>query len=67
MSLVFSSLTPIYTVVNSGFIDAPAFINFLAHLKPKICSLAKYMFSEGVEKIALVGFSWSVDIHLKFA
>lgn len=29
-----------------------------AYLKPKITSLAKHMFSEGVEKIAIIGFSW---------
>jgi hypothetical protein len=27
-------------------------------MKPKVVSLAKYMFNEGVERIALVGFSW---------
>eukprot|EP00981_Chlorochromonas_danica_P006175 scaffold1302_cov165-Ochromonas_danica.AAC.9 len=28
------------------------------NLKPKVCSLVKYMQKEGIEKIALVGFSW---------
>jgi dienelactone hydrolase len=28
------------------------------NMKPKVVSLSKYMFNEGVERIALVGFSW---------
>eukprot|EP01039_Chlorochromonas_danica_P005195 gene5197-5720_t len=36
------------------------------NLKPKVCSLVKYMQKEGIEKIALVGFSWGgwVVTHL---
>jgi len=28
------------------------------NMKPKVVSLAKYLFNEGVERIALLGFSW---------
>lgn len=28
------------------------------NMKPKVASIAKYMFDQGVEKIALIGFSW---------
>lgn len=31
---------------------------FAGNLKPKVCSLVKYMRNEGIERIALIGFSW---------
>jgi hypothetical protein len=43
---------------SSGVGDYMKGVTIEGNLKPKICSLVKYMQKEGIEKIAIIGFSW---------